>query len=94
MLTNVWARLGPTEFTITGSLKKWSVVDKLGNITVPTIVTNGEYDEAQDKCVEPFVKGIKGSKWVKFSKSSHTAFYEEKDHYVQTISGFLFEKDV
>lgn len=43
---------GPSEFTVVGSLKNWSVVDQVKKITVPTLVLNAEYDEARDKCVQ------------------------------------------
>ena len=39
---------GPSEFTVVGSLKTWSVVDDLHKIEVPVLVLNGEFDEARD----------------------------------------------
>lgn len=51
-------RLGPSEFHITGTLKTWSVIDKVHAISVPTLLTNGAADEAQDECVEPFFDKI------------------------------------
>ena len=42
-------RNGPSEFTVIGSLKTWDVRDQLHNINVPTLVINGEYDEARDR---------------------------------------------
>lgn len=42
---------GPSEFTVVGSLKTWSIVDQLHKITVPTLVLNGEFDEARDRYV-------------------------------------------
>ena len=39
---------GPSEFTVVGSLKKWSVVEEVRKIQVPVLVLNGEYDEARD----------------------------------------------
>ena len=59
-------RNGPSEFNNTGSLRTWSVIDKLDAIKVPTLLTNGDQDEAADSVLAPFVKGIAGAKWVKF----------------------------
>ena len=39
---------GPSEFTVVGSLKTWSVIEELHKIRVPTLVLNGEFDEARD----------------------------------------------
>lgn len=86
-------RLGPSEFDITGTLKNWSVIDKLSNIKVPTLLVNGAEDEAQDVCVAPFQKviGEELVKWVKFEKSSHVPFWEEQEAYLKTVSEFLKE---
>lgn len=39
---------GPSEFTVVGSLKMWSVVEEVRKIQVPVLVLNGEWDEARD----------------------------------------------
>jgi len=56
---------------------------------VPTLVINGHYDEAQDVCVEPFVKKIKGARWEKFMESSHLCHIEERERYMQVVGDFL-----
>ena len=47
---------GPSEFHVVGSLKDWSVVDRVGDIAVPTLVVAGAHDEAMPSVWEPFVK--------------------------------------
>lgn len=53
-----------------GTLKTWSVIEKLGNIKVPALLISGVEDEAQDICVAPFQKGIGEDlvKWITFLK--------------------------
>jgi L-proline amide hydrolase len=82
-------RNGPNEFYVTGSLRTWSIVDELNRINVPTLVTNGKYDEAQDIVVQPFVKAIPNVKWVKFEDSSHMNFLEEPEKFIETLIEFL-----
>ena len=36
---------GSNEFTVTGTLKEWDVIDRLGELDVPTLVTSGRHDE-------------------------------------------------
>ena len=74
---------------INGTLKDWSVVDRLHAITCPTLIINGVDDEAQDECVAPFFEGIPKAKWVQLAKSSHMPFYEEPERYFEVISKFL-----
>lgn len=82
-------RNGPSEFHVIGSLKTWSVVDRLDQINVPTLIISGKYDEAQDVCVEPFARKIKGAEWVKFEESSHLCHVEERERYMQVVGDFL-----
>lgn len=75
--------------TSTGSLKTWSVVDRLHHIEVPTLILNGRYDEAQDSCVEPFSSNIPNAKWVVLEQSSHMSHFEEPERYMQLVGEFL-----
>jgi proline-specific peptidase len=80
---------GPNEFTATGTLKTWDVIDRLGEIDVPTLITSGRHDECTPKLVEPLHTGVAGSEWVLFENSAHMAYLEETDRYLQLVGGFL-----
>jgi len=82
---------GPTEFHVIGTLKDWSVVDRLPAVQVPTLVLNGRFDEATDACVAPFVERIPGARWVRFEESSHMPHVEEREHYLDVVARFLAE---
>jgi hypothetical protein len=84
------ARIGPSEFTITGTLKSWSCLDQIHTITAPTLLTNGVMDEAQDVCVSPFFQRIPHVKWAQFSQR-HMPFLEEENQarYLQVVADFL-----
>ncbi|HLN11862.1 MAG TPA: proline iminopeptidase-family hydrolase [bacterium] len=80
---------GPSEFHVTGTLRNWSIVERLGWIKTPTLVTSGRYDEATPAIAETVHRGISGSEWVLFEKSSHTAHLEEPERYLQVLDAFL-----
>ena len=83
---------GPSEFTVRGSLRGWSIEGRLGGMSVAegVLVVNGRYDEATDEVVEPFFAGIKARcKWVRFGLSSHTPFLEETEGFVKALGEFL-----
>lgn len=90
MLTNLH-RNGPAEFSVIGSLRDWSIIDRLHLIDVPTLVINGRYDTAQDIVIQPFLRGIQGVKWAKMQKSSHMAHFEEPKRYLSVVGRFLQE---
>jgi pimeloyl-ACP methyl ester carboxylesterase len=80
---------GPNEFTVTGTLKDWDVIDRLGEIRVPTLITSGRHDEATPALVEPLHEGIAGSEWAIFEDSAHMAYLEEQERYLQVVGEFL-----
>jgi proline-specific peptidase len=80
---------GPTEYTVTGTLKDWDVIDRLGEIQVPTLVTSGRHDECTPALVEPLRAGIEGAEWVLFDNSAHMSYLEEPQRYLDVVGGFL-----
>jgi proline iminopeptidase len=80
---------GPNEFTIVGTIRDYDVTARLGEIRVPTLVTTGRYDEVTPKVAESIHRGIPGSELVLFEESSHTAFWEERGRYMETLRSFL-----
>ncbi|KAH9478777.1 L-amino acid amidase [Psilocybe cubensis] len=80
---------GPSEFKIQGSLKNYSVVDQIHKINVPTLLTNGRYDEVTEELVAPFFDILPKVKWVVFADSSHLAHFEERERYMATVTSFL-----
>ena len=80
---------GPNEFNPTGILNDWSVVDRLGEIDVPTLILSGRFDESTPLINKTLNDGINGSEWVVFEESSHTPHLEEPDRYLQVLGDFL-----
>jgi proline iminopeptidase len=80
---------GPNEFTITGTIRDWDATARLGEIHVPTLVTVGRYDEVTPVVAAAIHRGIPGSELAVFSQSSHTAFWEERALYMETLGKFL-----
>jgi proline iminopeptidase len=80
---------GPNEFTITGTIRDWDVTDRLGEIRVATLVTVGRFDEVTPVVAQSIHEGIAGSELVVYAQSSHTAFWEERGRYMDSLRGFL-----
>ena len=45
---------GPSEFHVLGSLKNWSIIDRLHLIEAPTLLISGRHDEATPATVQPY----------------------------------------
>lgn len=84
---------GPNEFFCIGSLRSWSVVDRVKDIVAPTLVVSGAFDEATEESVRPFAENIPGARWEIVENSSHMPFVEEPERYFAIVGGFLAQHD-
>lgn len=84
---------GPTEFHVIGTMKDWTIEDRLMRIEAPPFLIPEKYDEAPPLVVKPYVDRVKGCEWVLFEHSSHMPHVEEKDLCLETVSRFLSSHD-
>jgi L-proline amide hydrolase len=80
---------GPSEFHVTGSLKEWSIVDRLGAINVPTLIISGEFDEAAPMTVQPYFDNIAGARWEILENCSHLPQLEDTERFNTLVTEFL-----
>ncbi len=84
---------GPNEFHIVGTLRDWSVIDRLSAIEVPTFVIAGEHDEAVPESWQPFVDFIPDARSHVIAGASHCAHLENPDGFMALVGAFLTEHD-
>ena len=84
---------GPSEFHVIGSLKEWSVVDRLEGVDVPTLVVAGAHDEARPETWQPFVERIPDVTSHVFAESSHMPHVEEPEEFRRVVGTFLRAHD-
>ena len=84
---------GPNEFFCIGTLRDWTIVDRLESIAVPTLLLSGRYDEATPATVQPYFDLIGDVRWEIFESSSHMPFIEERERYMRVLADFLDEHD-
>ena len=80
---------GPTEFHVIGTLKDWTIEDRLHRIEVPTLVLTGRFDEATPRTAEAYSTRIPGAQWLILGQSSHMPHVEEHELCMQVVSSFL-----
>ena len=84
---------GPSEFHVVGSLRNWSIVDRVGAISVPTLLISGEFDEATPSTIEPYFCGIVDARWVILDNCSHMPQIEDTERFNTLVTQFLGECD-
>jgi L-proline amide hydrolase len=80
---------GPSEFHVIGSIRDWQSTDRLDQITVPTLLVSGKYDEAAPALQRTLLEGIAGSHWEQFEESSHMPHVEERERYMSVVGDWL-----
>jgi len=76
---------GPSEFTITGTLKSYNQTGVLKDIGVPTLFLSGEYDEVVPSRVESFQKMTPDSKVEIVPNAAHFSMQDQPDVVVKIL---------
>jgi proline-specific peptidase len=80
---------GPSEFTVTGTLRDWDIMARLGEITVPTLLVGGRYDECRPAHLEQMHQRIAGSQLAIIEDASHLCFAEQPQAFNRLVNAFL-----
>jgi proline iminopeptidase len=84
---------GPSEFTITGTLKNYDATSYLSQIKVPALFTVGEFDEVGPELVKNFADKVQGSQYVVFPNSAHITMWDTRNENIKVIRDFLLSVD-
>jgi proline-specific peptidase len=85
---------GPSEFTVTGTLKDWDITARLGEIAVPTLLVGGRYDECRPAHLEDMHRRIPGSRLEIIENASHLCFAEQPAEFARILNEFLAVAEV
>jgi proline iminopeptidase len=84
---------GPSEFTITGTLKKYDATSFLSQIKVPTLFTVGEFDEVGPEIVKGFANKVSDSRYILFKGAAHITSWDARDENIKVVRDFLNKVD-
>ena len=84
---------GPSEFHCIGTIKDWSIIDRLHRVRAPTLLISGRHDEATPAVVQPYADLIADVRWTIFEESSHMPHIEETERFLAVVRAFLADHD-
>jgi len=84
---------GPNDVVVDGTLRTWDREAEVAEITTPTLVTCGRYDEIPLPCSETLAAAIPDARLAVFEVSGHLAHLEEAELFAATVSEFLATVD-
>lgn len=80
---------GPSEFTITGTLKDYERVDRLREIRTRALFVCGRYDEATPAATEFYHRNMPGSEFAVIEDASHLSHAEQPVKFNRVVRDFL-----
>lgn len=80
---------GPSEFTITGTLKHYDRTADLGRLHLPVLFIVGQYDEARPVTAAYYQSLVPGSKLVVIPGAGHCGMDDQSTEYVAALRKFL-----
>jgi proline iminopeptidase len=84
---------GPSEFTITGTLKDYDATPFLPQVRVPTFYTVGEFDEADTTTVKRFASLTPGAQVAVLAGAAHITPWDAPEENVRVVREFLHQAD-
>ena len=84
---------GPNEFHVIGTLRDWNIIEQLDQVTAPTLVVAGEFDEATPATWAPFVAQIPDAASHVFAGASHCSHLEQPEAFQAVIAAHLARHD-
>lgn len=82
---------GPNEYTPTGTLRNYEYTDRLAEIKIPTLITNGTDDLCTPLIAKTMYDHLSNAQWKLFQNSRHMPFVEHHDEYINLLSSWLTE---
>lgn len=84
---------GPSEFTITGTLKDYDATDFLPRVAVPVLYTVGQYDEADTTTVRRFADLTPDARMVVIPDAAHITQWDNPEANLEAVRDFLRQVD-
>jgi proline iminopeptidase len=84
---------GPSEFTITGTLKTYDATPLLRQLGIPVLYTVGEFDEADTTTVRSFTGLTPGARMAVIPGAAHITTWDNPQEMTRVVREFLREVD-
>lgn len=86
---------GPSEFGIKGdaTLKNWDVMDRLKELTVPTLTIGAQHDTMDPKHMEWVSTEVQNGRYLHCPNGSHLSQYDDQEHFFPGLIKFIKDVD-
>lgn len=82
---------GPNEYTPSGNLKDYELMDRLHELSMPVLIISGTEDLCTPVVAKSMFDAIPDSKWELFAGAKHMCFAEQPQHYMNVVNKWMQE---
>ncbi|UKJ06507.1 proline iminopeptidase-family hydrolase [Solitalea lacus] len=80
---------GPSEFGISGKLKKWDRKNDLKNISVPTLIIGSKHDTMDPEHMKWMATQVQNGSYLFCPNGSHMSMYDDQETYMNGVVKFI-----
>ncbi len=84
---------GPSEFTVNGTLREKNLIPQLPEVSVPVLLTCGEFDEAHPDTVRKYAETFPDARIHVLKDASHCHHLEKPEEFLSVIQKFMMKMD-
>ena len=84
---------GPSEFGISGRLATWDIKNRLGEITIPTLMIGAKHDTMDPKAMEEQSKLVQKGRYLYCPNGSHLAMWDDQKVFMEGVVQFVKDVD-
>lgn len=84
---------GPSEFGISGRLATWDIKNRLGEITIPTLMIGAKHDTMDPKAMEEQSKLVQKGRYLYCPNGSHLAMWDDQKVFMEGVIQFVKDVD-
>jgi len=80
---------GPSEFKVGGRLIDWDITDRLGEISVPTLMVGATHDTMDPAAMKRQSERVQNGQFLLCAEGSHLCMWDDRETFMNGVATFI-----
>jgi proline iminopeptidase len=80
---------GPSEFKVGGRLIDWDITDRLGEISVPTLMVGATHDTMDPAAMKRQSERVQNGQFLLCAEGSHLCMWDDRETFMNGVAAFI-----